>query len=138
MTICGPILSVRDKGRIMEALERALRSGTSDARTVESFWAEMRRAQLVASADVPDDVITMNSRFDLLDLRTGEASCHTLVYPEAESPACGRISVISSPGMVLVGARVGDVVRWNRTRGPAAARVERIRYQPEAAGHYHV
>src|SRR3954470_19095558 len=42
---------------------------------------ELRRAEIVATDSVPPDVITMNSRAELLDLDTGEHLDLTLVFP---------------------------------------------------------
>jgi transcription elongation GreA/GreB family factor len=39
-------------------------------------------------------------------------------------------------GMALLGARVGDVVRWNGSGVPRSVEVLRLLYQPEAAGHH--
>ena len=90
----------------------------------------------VPPEEVPGDVITMNSRFEGLDPRSGEAALYTLVYPEEESPEQGRLCVLSPMGMALLGARVGDIVRWNGTGVTRSVEVLRLLYQPEAAGHH--
>jgi hypothetical protein len=37
---------------------------------------------IVEPNEVPSDVITMNSRADLVDLETGEAAIFTVVFPQ--------------------------------------------------------
>ena len=51
-----------------------------DSRTdLELLAAELKRAIIVEPDKVPHDVITMNSRAELLDLDTGETVIFTLV-----------------------------------------------------------
>jgi regulator of nucleoside diphosphate kinase len=60
----------------------------------------------------------------------------TLVY-DADADAFGeRVSVLAPLGASILGARVGDVVEWQSRRGPRQLRIERILYQPEAAGDF--
>ncbi len=57
-------------------------------RHLAELIAELQRAQIVASDEVPDDVVTMNSTVVLRDLDTGEVETYTLVYPTTRtSPA---------------------------------------------------
>jgi regulator of nucleoside diphosphate kinase len=80
----------------------------------------------------------MNSRFAVMDLRSGETICYTLVYPEDASLERGKLCVLSPMGMALLGARVGDIAHWNGASGPGSAEVLRLLYQPEAAGDRHL
>jgi regulator of nucleoside diphosphate kinase len=129
-----PVVSTRDRERLVDRVARARSSWVTYAPYLDAFGAELRTARAVPPADVPRDVITMNSRFALKDLRTGGAIAYALVYPEAEAPRDGKLSVLSPMGMALLGARTGDVVRWSDESGPATAEVLRLLYQPEAAG----
>jgi regulator of nucleoside diphosphate kinase len=128
------VVSGQDNARLIEAVERARGSWQTYAPYLDLFRAEIRRAPAVPPERVPGDVITMNSRFALTKLRAGWSVCYTLVYPGAEAPDQGCVSVLSPMGMALYGARVGDEVCWDAPDGPEAARVERLLYQPEAAG----
>jgi regulator of nucleoside diphosphate kinase len=60
----------------------------------------------------------------------------TLVY-DADADLFGeKLSVLTGLGASLLGARVGEVVEWQTRRGPRRVRVERILFQPEAAGEF--
>ena len=131
-----PVVSSRDKERLVDHIALARSSWITYGPYLDTFRAELRGARAVPPSDVPRDVITMNSRFALMHLRTGEAVSYTLVYAEAGAVGDGKVSVLSPMGMALLGARAGDVVRWNEESGPAAAEVLRLLYQPEAAGHH--
>jgi len=87
-------------------------------------------------AAVPSDVVTMNSRVRLLDLRSNRAISCTLVFPRAADSAEGRISVLAPLGAALFGARVGATITVDSPRGEQRFRIEELLYQPEAAGRY--
>jgi len=115
-------------------IDRARDSWLTYAPCLERFRSDLRRSRGVPPAEVPADMITMNSRFVLSHPRGGGWIGYELVYPEEESPQLGKLSVLTPTGMALLGARVGDEVCWVAADGPETARVERLLYQPEAAG----
>jgi regulator of nucleoside diphosphate kinase len=135
MFMSTEMTSVSDKERLLQAVNRTLGSWMTYAPYLDFFRRKLRRSQAVPVGDVPNDVITMNSRFALLDDHTGETICYTLVYPEDTAPHQGRVSVLSPMGTVLYGAKVGEKVCWMASSGPQVATVKRLLYQPEAAGH---
>jgi len=132
--LCEAIVSNADKKRVIERIRRARGAWTTYAPLLDWFRAGLDEVQSVPPAEVPDDVITMNSRFAVMDLRAGESIAYTLVYPEDESLERGKLCVLSPMGIALLGARVGDIVHWNGASGPGSAEVLRLLYQPEAAG----
>lgn len=102
-----------------------------------------RLGDVLASADITSprsvraDVVTVNSRVELLDQHTHRRQVLTLCYPQDAEPAAGFISVLSPVGISLLGLRAGDVATWQTPHGEAcAATIERLHYQPEAMGDY--
>jgi len=98
----------------------------------------LHRAVVVRPTSVPFDVVTMNSTVDYEDVRVGCARRVTLVYPwRAHEPS--TVSVLSSVGTALLGLRAGDSVSWTFDDGSLKVfRILGLRYQPEAAGHWHL
>jgi regulator of nucleoside diphosphate kinase len=127
----------RDKERLIDAVNQARNSWVTYAPYLDHFRSELRRAEGVAAEQVPEDMITLNSRFELTDSQTGQTSARTLVYP-LERMSKGEVSALSPAGVALFGARVGDEVCWLTPDGPAAATIRRLIYQPEAAGDLHL
>ena len=125
-----------DRERVLERIDRARRSWSTYSPLLDCFRTGLGSVRTVRPAEVPGDVITMNSRFDVVDRRTGERTSYTLVYPEDEALEKGKLCVLSPMGMALLGARVGDVVYWHGVNGPGSAHVARMLYQPEAAGQH--
>ncbi len=105
-----------------------------DARHVRDLRHELDRAIIVPGEAVPPDVITMNSKAVLRDLKTGEHLVFTLVFPGRADMEKGQISVLAPIGTALIGYRVGDIIEWEVPAGTARLKVEGILYQPEAAG----
>ena len=119
----------------LRSLMNAMPSSREDLKTLQ---AELDHAQIVAPAEIPADVITMNSKPELRDLEDGEIMTYTLVFPAKANVDEGLISVLAPVGTAMLGHRVGDEFEWHVPAGPIRLRVEKILYQPEAAGHYNL
>jgi regulator of nucleoside diphosphate kinase len=95
--------------------------------------AELKRASVVEPDAVPPDVITMNSRAELLDLDTGERMEFTLVFPNEADLAEGKISVLAPVGTGMLGYRLGDTFERRAPDGTRRLKVTAVSFQPEAA-----
>ena len=65
------IVSDADKERVIERIRQARSAWSTYAPLLDWFRAGLDDVQAVAPTEVPDDVITMNSRFAVMDLRVG-------------------------------------------------------------------
>lgn len=126
-----------DKSRLTDLIQRTLREGGPDIAHLRSLGEELERAKVVESADVPNNVITMNSTVRISDLETGESFTYTLTYPDKANIDEGRLSILAAVGTGLLGYRVGDVVEWPVPAGIRKMRIDELVYQPEAAGVLH-
>jgi regulator of nucleoside diphosphate kinase len=98
VTLCEPIVSVRDKEWVIDPIRHARSPWSTYAPCLDWFQIELSRTPALPPGEVPGDVITMNSRFELLDLRSGETAPYTLVYPEEESLERAKLYVLSRWG----------------------------------------
>ncbi|MBA8889324.1 regulator of nucleoside diphosphate kinase [Dokdonella fugitiva] len=99
---------------------------------------ELARADVLAPAQMPNDVVTMNSRVRAVDLDNGDAYDLTLVYPRDADGDAGRVSVLAPVGSAILGLRIGQTMQWPMPGGRRMTlRVDAIHYQPEAAGDLH-
>jgi regulator of nucleoside diphosphate kinase len=97
---------------------------------------ELERAIVVSSRQVPQDVVTMNSRALLqLDDEVVEVA---LVYPDDADDSAGRLSVRAGVGTAILGCREGDAFLWRLQDRTCHIRIVDILYQPEAAGDFHL
>ena len=109
MTIRSIYITEADKRRL-EPLVEALKNTRDD---ICALQTELELANVVAPADIPPDVITMNTQARLRDLDTGEQETYTLVFPDNASIDDGRISVVAPVGTAMLGHRVGDEFEWH-------------------------
>jgi regulator of nucleoside diphosphate kinase len=125
-------------GADMKRLHPLIESIQNPRDDLRGLQAELEHACVVAPANVPPDVITMNSKARLRDLDTGEEMVFTLVFPSNASIEHDKISVVAPIGTAMLGQRVGDEFEWEVPAGSVRLRVEEVLYQPEAAGDYHL
>ena len=127
-----------DKERLEELIAVAREFGDHDRHDLDSLATELARAAVVESKRVPPSVVTMNSKFILRDVDTSEEVEYRLVFPKDADIASGAISILAPVGTAVLGYREGDVVEWPVPSGKRRIRIEKILYQPEAAGDFHL
>lgn len=97
-----------------------------------SLRARLSRAMRVRSEAMPAHVVTMNSRVQCCDPRSGRREMLSVVYPAEAAPQSGRYSVLSPAGMALLGASAGQTVEWGDPDGSRRRlHIEALLYQPE-------
>ena len=124
----------QDQQRLQELLEEAAVSRPRDRGDLFALRDELQRAVIVDAHEVPPDVITMNSRAELVDLDNNETAILTLVFPADAAIEENKISVLAPVGAAMLGYRVGDEFEWAVPAGTRRMRVANVQYQPEAAG----
>jgi regulator of nucleoside diphosphate kinase len=129
-------ITSRDKQLLEDLLTEVEASSFRGRGDLTALRDELQRAIVVKPEDVPGDVITMNSRAELLDLETGETVTFTVVFPSHANVDEEKISVLAPIGAGMLGYRLKDEFEWNVPGGVRRMRVTRIHYQPEAAGEF--
>lgn len=97
---------------------------------------EIERAIVVDALQVQRDVVTMNSRA-LLHLDDEELEVD-LVYPQDADGSASKLSVCSSVGAAILGCKEGDAIDWRIPDRTRRISIEKVLYQPEAAGDFHL
>jgi regulator of nucleoside diphosphate kinase len=126
-------ITEEDHEKLMQLIEGARQHRRRDLAHIEQLDAELERAHLVASDEIPPDVVTMNSQVVLRDLDTGGEMVLTLVFPRDANVDQQRVSVLAPLGTAILGYRSGDIIEWQMPGGTRRLEVERVLYQPEAA-----
>ncbi|MGV3773244.1 MAG: nucleoside diphosphate kinase regulator [Verrucomicrobiales bacterium] len=122
----------------MSRLRSLIATLNSSREDISKLRAELDQAKVVAQSQIPNDVITMNSKAQLRDLEDDELMTYTLVFPGKANIDEGAISVLAPIGTAMLGHRVGDEFEWHVPAGSIRLRVESVLYQPEAAGHFNL
>lgn len=100
--------------------------------------AELDRAEIVEPADMPPNVVSMNSTVKFSIQETGKEFCLTLVYPRDAGSTPNAISIFAPVGSALLGLSVGTELAWPVPGGGSmTVRVAEVIYQPERAGELH-
>ncbi|MCC7155635.1 MAG: GreA/GreB family elongation factor, partial [Bryobacterales bacterium] len=99
------VVTEADAERLVNLLQA--QGNRTAPRTVPELQRKLDDAEWLDSRLIPSDVVTMNSTVRLRDLESGEAVTRTLVFPYGSDPGRGRISVMTSFGISMLGRRVG-------------------------------
>lgn len=126
-----------DHDRLMDVLKNHSKV-TKDEPHLRELQQELDRAKVVDPKSIPADVVTMNSKVLLKDLDSGEEETYTLVFPADADLDEGKISVLAPIGTAILGYRVGATISWKVPAGVRKLKIEKLLYQPEAAGDYHL
>jgi regulator of nucleoside diphosphate kinase len=127
-----------DLQRLEDLIREARKKNSRDGKHLQELQAELKRAVVVKSKEIPLDVVTMNSQVVLVDLDSGNEVTLTLSFPTDANAEEGRISILAPIGTAIIGYRKGDVVEWPVPAGTRRLRVKELLYQPESAGDYHL
>lgn len=126
-----------DRERLIKLIKQAREFGrANDKGYLNDLENELNCAKIMDSVLIPPGTITMNSTVLLRDIDTEQEKSYTLVYPENANRIENKISVLAPIGTALLGFTEGDVVAWKVPAGKVRLKVEKIIYQPEAAGDY--
>lgn len=129
------IINRLDAERLQRLIDNALPHEQAVANLLEE---ELTRGEVLDPEDIPDNVVSMNSRLRFTDLTHGRQMVRTLVYPHALESVDDAISVMAPVGAGLIGLKVGDVITWplpNHTT--VDLRIDAIYWQPEREKQYH-
>lgn len=129
----GIFITEEDHEKLMHLIQGARLHRRKDLAHIDQLDAELERAYLVPSSEIPPDVVTMNSRVVLRDLDTRDEIELTLVFPRDANMDEHRVSVLAPLGTAILGYRAGDVIEWQMPGRTRHLEVERVLYQPEAA-----
>jgi len=107
----------------------------SQRKEVAKLRALLDAAEIVLPTEIPDDVVTLNSKVRLQDRRNNLSMVLSLVFP-GETPSEGGSGQTAAPilsplGLSLFGRRTGD-------RIDGGVQIAELLYQPEARGDFHL
>jgi regulator of nucleoside diphosphate kinase len=129
------LLSDTDVPRLRELLDTLPRAPDA-LPAMEQLKRDLDRASVLPPPEMPPAIVTMRSSVRIEDLHTGDKDAFTLVYPGEADLFEGKLSVLAPLGAALLGAKTGDILNVPVKNGVRRIRVDRLLYQPEAAGDF--
>jgi regulator of nucleoside diphosphate kinase len=124
------LMSEFDFYRLYKVIREERKMGRAKEAKLRKLKCVLKKTNILPVRLVPPDIITMNSRFKIVNNK-GKMMELCLVYPKDADKKTGKISVLSWLGMCLIGRKKGDNIR-NRFH------VDEILYQPEAKNEFHL
>jgi regulator of nucleoside diphosphate kinase len=129
-----PDADARRLRAMIESLrERLPTSGEPYGSYLRALEARVARMTVVPADEMPNSIVTMNSKVIVRDIETETKQLLTLVYDVDADPFGEKVSVLTPLGTAILGSRIGDTVQCQALRWPRRVRIERIVFQPEAA-----
>lgn len=125
-----------DKDKLLKIVNKAKHEDLNANINLKDLEAEINRANVVSIEDLPDNVITMNTKVLLLIDDSEEE--FTLVYPDEADISENKISILSPIGTAILGYSEGSIIEWKVPSGTAQIEVKKVLFQPEALGLYHL
>jgi len=130
------ILTDHDKTRLTAWIDRHFQNGVELNWPALNLDDEISKAVVIDSHKVPDDIVTMNSKA-VVKINSTPLTVR-LAFPEDADWSRRHVSILSPVGTAILGTREGDRFAWRLPSGRAEFRIERLLYQPEAAGDFHL
>lgn len=129
------IINRLDAERLQRLIDEA---GEKDLAVAELLEEELERGEVLDPEDIPENVVSMNSRVQFTDLTRNRQMIRTLVYPHALAGTEDGISVMAPVGAGLIGLRIGDIIDWPLpVGGEIRLRIDAILWQPEREKQFH-
>lgn len=127
-----------DDFRRLKALIRASCGRWALGGYVNALERKLRLARIVFPWSVAPDVVTMNSTVRVFDAVSRTHAALTVAYSQEAGGDIASVSVLSILGTAILGHRAGETAGPATERGPRRFVIEKVLYQPEAAGDLHL
>lgn len=129
-------ITEHDLKRLKKLLENTQNENYADHFYAQELARELEHKVVVSPKDVPENVITMNSRVLLRDVESGKNMTCWLVFPDKVDAVKNPVSILSALGTAMIGYDVGDIFSWESPDGIKQMEVLDILYQPERVGNF--
>lgn len=103
-------------------------------RDIRYYNAQLERAQVVEPKGQPHDEVHFGATVNIIDEANIRHAFHIVGDDEADV-ASSRISWASPLAKALIGAKVGDTVKWERPAGASEVEIVAISYDSSSAKH---
>ncbi len=131
-------ISKSDRDRLMEDIRISREIGGGRNLVLGKLKKTIQDAEILSSQKIPKNIVTMNSAGKILWLDTQEVRLFWLGFPEALNHDGNMVSIFSSLGIALLGARLGEPTAQEVPTGNRLFKVVKLLYQLEAKRDYHL
>lgn len=132
------IITRQDMDRLRGLIRDARDARAEAPAHLKALENELDKAQIVEPAQVPADVVTMNSTVKLRMQGSRSTQKWKIVYPHEADVNEDRISILSPLGTALIGYKRGDEITLELPAGQREVVIQDVIDQPEAKGEFHL
>jgi len=93
---------------------------------------ELKNAKVFKDAELPHDVVTLNSYVEIEEVDTHQVFKFQLVNPAEANMKSNKLSVLAPIGVALLGYRTGAKVQWEMPNGLKTFKI--VKVTQETAG----
>lgn len=129
-------ITQHDLERLKKLVCDIARNSPGEEGSLGKLKDELSRGIVVSPKDIPENVITMNSRVLLKDVDSETTQTYWLVFPDKVNAVKNPVSILSPLGTAMIGYKVGDAFAWESPSGRKQMEVLDILYQPERVGNF--
>ncbi len=119
-----PILTNSDYKTIHSLLQNL--PSRLKGKEVSLLQKEIKSAEIISDEAISEDIIQLNSRFEVQELLSGKFMNLQLVLPNQADLKQNRISILSPLGVALIGFRQGMTVEWTLPGGLKKLQIIRV------------
>jgi regulator of nucleoside diphosphate kinase len=91
-----------------------------------TLQTELRRAKIVDDPVIKNNIIQLNSYFEVRDIRSGNRLCFTLTLPSEANLQEKKVSILSPLGVALIGFQEGKEFEWELPAGVRKFVIEKV------------
>lgn len=92
----------------------------------EKLELELRNATQILNKDIPENVVTVNTKVRVQELETGDEETYTLVAPSKARNKHNTLSILSPIGVAIIGYAEGAEVCWEMEAGVKNYRIAQV------------
>lgn len=134
MNMTNLIINKLDYQRLIDRVTKAKSDPNASFKHIKTLLLGVSQATLLEPAQIPSDVVTMNSLVKIRYLDNQKTLNVRLVYPEQANVDQRQISIFSPLATALLGCKTGDQINLTTPARTVKIQIDAILYQPEAAG----
>ncbi|SFD36809.1 GreA/GreB family elongation factor [Algibacter pectinivorans] len=94
-------------------------------KSLQKLSEELKEAHIIDDAEMPMDVIRLNSRVTLV-FNNGLEKTFQVVAPKHKDVAQNKISVLATMGAALLGYSEGDIIVWDFPTGRQKLKIVKV------------
>jgi len=114
---------------ILEKKEYVYISGYAEdfetQKSLQRLSKELKNAQIVNEADMPEDVIRFNSKIMVISENGWEKAIQLVIPPDRDAKQ-NKISILTPMGAALFGYSEGDAIEWDFPSGEQKLKIIRV------------